>query len=288
MNSADFNPWLLRSTGGSRAKRLYCFSYAGGNAAAYLPWQERLEPNVEVCAIQLPGRGARWNESPYSDMRQLLDALCEMLGTECLRDQRPFAFFGHSLGALLAFETARMCVRVGIPVPQRLLLSGCSAPQFRKPPKNLHKMPGDELIAALAKYNGSPAEVLAHRPLMELLLPALRADFSLAENYVYEAGAPLDIPITVLTGKRDPHVQLDKIAQWQLETTASCHVRYFEGDHFFINSERDAVLRCISEELGVTTNYFDRAISKNESSYFSPDVKAVTPSSGYVRKREVI
>jgi medium-chain acyl-[acyl-carrier-protein] hydrolase len=241
--------WLVLPPHAPRGMRLYCFSYAGGNAAAYMPWQFALEPDIEVCAIQLPGRGARMAEAPITSLPALIASICAVLTEECRRDRRPFAFFGHSLGALLAFETARQCVVLGLPMPRRLIVSGCDAPQHRRPSKGLHRMPDDQLIAALARYNGSPAEVLAHRELMDLLLPCLRADFSLAENYTYLAAPPLPVPIAVLAGKRDPHVQPDRVGEWRVETTASCQVRWFEGDHFFIQPERDGVLEFLASEL---------------------------------------
>jgi len=241
--------WLIMSPRATRRVRLYCFSYAGGNAAAYMPWQTALEPDIEVCAFQLPGRGARMAEAPCTSLPALIASICAVLADECRHDQRPFAFFGHSLGALLAFEAIRHCVTLGLPLPQRLIVSGCDAPQHRRPSKGLHRMPDDQLIAALARYNGSPPEVLAHRELMDLLLPSLRADFSLAENYTYRAAPPLAVPITVLAGKRDSHVQPDKVGEWRAETTAACQVRWFEGNHFFIQPERDGVLEFLASEL---------------------------------------
>lgn len=239
-------PWILRQPRPAPRLRLYCFSYAGGNAATYLPWQAELDAGIEVCAIQLPGRGARIAEAPYTSLAALVAALAPLV---CARNTLPFAFFGHSLGGLLAFEVARYSQRHALPMPEHLFASGCDAPQYRSPPKRMHALPDAELIESLRGYNGTPPEVLAHRELMELLLPTIRADFSLAENYRYDPGAPLAIPITVLSGREDDHVDPGLVDQWQRETTAGCRIEWFDGDHFFINAQRGAVLACVGAEL---------------------------------------
>jgi medium-chain acyl-[acyl-carrier-protein] hydrolase len=123
-------------------------------------------------------------------------------------------------------------------------------------------MPDDELIAALREFNGSPPEVLAHRELMRMLLPSLRADFSLAETYEYRISPPLTVPITVFAGKQDPHVAPHDVIEWRKETTAPCRLQWFEGDHFFINPEQDLLLECIAAELAVPQRpYPERALA---------------------------
>lgn len=238
------SPWLVGARLPARKLRLYCFSYAGGGAHAYTPWQAELGSEIEVCAIQLPGRGARMGEQPMTSMRELVETLAGVIARQ---DRTPFAFFGHSLGGLVAFELARLCARRGLALPERLVVSGCAAPQHRKRSRQLHALPDDELIQALADYNGTPPEILAHRELMELLLPMIRADFGLAETYAYSAGPALPVDITVLTGDDDMHVS--HATEWQKETEARCEVHRFPGDHFFINSQRSAVLACLRAEL---------------------------------------
>ena len=177
----------------------------------------------------------------------------------------PFAFFGHSLGGLLGFELAHHNLRHGLPMPRQLFISGCSAAQFRPAPKGLHLMSNADLLEELHKYNGTPPEVLAHPELMELILPTIRADFALAERYTYCHTRALDVPITVLAGKTDAIDSPDQIDGWQLETNMAFDVKWFEGDHFFINSERDAVLRYLNEQLeplakyGMHGNFFARS-----------------------------
>lgn len=240
------SPWLVRTPLASRKLRLYCFSYAGGSAHAYASWQAALGPDIEVCAVQLPGRGSRMAEQPYTSMQDLVVTLAELLTQQ---DRTPFAFFGHSMGALVALELARCCARHSLAMPRGLIVSGASAPQFDKPARNLHALPDNELIDALRDYDGSPPEVLEHRELMELLLPTIRADFQLIETYRYRAGRPLGLGLTVFVGDADAQVVQESTPHWQKETAGTCDVRRFKGGHFFINTERDAVLASLKATL---------------------------------------
>lgn len=240
------SPWLMRQRGGERRLRLFCFSYAGGSATHYLPWQAALDPAIEICAVQLPGRGPRMAETPLASLPLLVDKLGDVIAQQ---NDLPFAFFGHSLGGLTAFELARHCRRHHLPMPEHLFVSACNAPQGRPPPRRLHELDDDGLIAALKDYNGTPPSALADREFMELMLPAIRADFALVADYQYRDGPLLDVPITVLAGKYDKHVLSERLCRWREETTESCELRWFEGDHFFIHAQRDAVLACVAREL---------------------------------------
>lgn len=232
------SPWLVRQNGPARRLRLYCFPYAGGGATAFAGWQDALGPDVEVCTVQLPGRGARMGEAPMTSLQEVIRAAAHAISADA---RMPFAFFGHSLGALIAFEVSRFLMLHSMPVPVHLFASGCNAPQHRSASKNLHLLPDDELIEALRHYNGTPAEVLANRVLMELVLPPLRADFSLVASYCYRPGLRLHVPLTVIAGKQDDHIDPLQVDGWSKETAAPFQVHWLEGDHFFINAQRDAV-----------------------------------------------
>lgn len=243
-------PWLICPSGDlvSRRLRLYCFPYSGGNAVSFVPWQREIDPAIELCAIQLPGRGGRFREPPCTSFAGLIALLAEVLsGVE--QPALPFAFYGHSLGALVAFELARHCRDRGMPLPQHLIVSGCNAPPLREKSKRLHELPDDDLIAKLREYNGTPAEILDNRELMQILLPAIRADFALGADYHYQPAEPLPIPLTALSGRRDAHVDAGEIRRWGELTSMVYHEHWFEGDHFFIQDERRAVLDCIRAEL---------------------------------------
>lgn len=161
----------------------------------------------------------------------------------------PFAFLGHSLGGLLAFELARYCQRHQLQMPLQLLVSGCAAPQGRGPRLRLHDLDDSGFIDALKTYNGTPSELLQHRELMELALPALRADFQIVSDYRYRPGRLLDIPIKVFAGRADDHATQAEVEGWQRETTGAFCIHWFEGDHFFIDSHRSAVQKRVATEL---------------------------------------
>ena len=243
MNS---NSWLVRQRHKCPHLRLYCFPHAGGDAARFLPWQTAIGAEIEVCGVQLPGHGTRLIERACDSLPVLVDMLADVILSE---SAVPFAFFGHSLGGLLAFELARYCYSQGLPRPVHLFPSGCDAPRHPRQARHLHQLPADAFISELKDYNGTPPEVLINHEIMELLIPTLRAEFALAETYEYRASSPLEMPITVLAGKLDDQICSEQVTGWQKETTNKCRVMWFEGGHFFINENRKAVLNFLREEL---------------------------------------
>jgi surfactin synthase thioesterase subunit len=239
-------PWLVRAPARQPRLRLFCFPYAGGSAFNFTSWRDTLDPTIEICAIQLPGRGARIAEAPIATMPALLQGLAPAITQQ---SPLPFAFFGHSVGALIAFELARYLRLHGITGPERLFMSGCHAPQFRSPSRQLHRLPDDAFIDELREYNGTPAEVLESRELMALMLPTIRADFAIAEDYRYRSGPLLQMPITVYAGRDEDNKGDGQVDGWAKETSGPCRTTWFDGGHFFINTERDAVLAQLDAEL---------------------------------------
>lgn len=240
------NRWLVGRPLAEPRLRLFCFAHAGGSATDFMPWQAQAAPHVEVCGIQLPGRGARWSEEPRMAMPVLVETIAHVIASHA---EIPFALFGHSLGAILAFEVARYCQSHGLPAPVRLLVSGSSAPcHFGG--HQWHALADDELIEVLKQLNGTPAEFLEHKELMQLVLPMLRADFELVSSYAYREGARLDMPITALAGTADEHVQLDTLSGWEGETHGAYDQHQFAGGHFFIRERSDEVLACVMGKLG--------------------------------------
>ena len=239
------DPWLVGQRRPEALLRLFCFSHAGGHPAGYLPWQAALGPQVEVRAVQLPGRAMRFHERSYREFDALAAELVAMLERHA---DLPFVLFGHSLGALLAFELARACGRRGL-APLQVFVSGCGAPRLRRLRGRLHELGDDELCRELGRYNGTPAEVLADRELMQLLLPVVRDDFALVDGYRYVVGPALTVPLTVLAGRDDAEVPADIVPAWSDEAAAGCEVLWFDGGHFFIESARPAVLECLRQRL---------------------------------------
>ncbi len=239
--------WLRRSAAVTSPRlRLFCFPYAGGGSTVYRGWNAGLPTDVELYSVLLPGRESRLAEPPCQYLDVVVHALTDEL--EPLLD-RPTAFFGHSLGALLAFEVARELRRRGAPEPRHLFASAFRAP-FRPPGGPfVHSLDEAELVEELRSYGGIPPEVLANTELMALVLPALRADFALHETYVYEEEDPLGCPLTALAGRQDDKVPPDMVEGWERVTSARYRLELFDGDHFFLHARRDEVLRLIAAEL---------------------------------------
>ncbi len=226
--------------------RLFCFPYAGGSAATYRSWSDVLPPDVEVQAIQLPGREWRLKEEPYRSVFPLVEDLATALKD---RFETPFAFFGHSLGALISFELARELRRRGLGGPEHLFLSGHRAPHLPKELPPIHDGPDEEFYEGLRRLEGTPDELLENEELMQLLLPALRADFAMAETYECPSEPPLDCPMSVFGGLGDEVTGRPQIEPWAEHTTRDCKVRMVPGGHFFVEESRDLVLRAVFQDL---------------------------------------
>jgi medium-chain acyl-[acyl-carrier-protein] hydrolase len=239
--------WIIRSKPNPSASlRLFCFPYAGAGASVYRTWGAELDPSVEVLAIRPPGREGRFTEPLLTRIEPLLDGLFPAILP--LLDQ-PFAFFGHSLGALVSFELCRRLRAAGRPLPEHLFVSGRCAAHLPPREENLHTLPDARLIEQVRRYNGTPLEVLADKDLLELVLPILRADFAIHETYAYADEPPLDVPITAFGGIDDLTVPEDQLDAWRHQTRKGFRRLMFPGDHFFLNKERVALLRAIAEDL---------------------------------------
>jgi medium-chain acyl-[acyl-carrier-protein] hydrolase len=226
--------------------RLFCFPYAGAGASIFRAWPEGLPDTIEVCPIQLPGREHRLTESPFTQMAALVRTLCEVL--EPMQTE-PFAFFGHSLGAMIGFELANQLRAYGSPGPSHLFVSSCRAPQLPDlgPPR--HLLSDADLVSELRRLRGTPEAALANAELMELMLPILRADFRLFETYQYVRRAPLDCPISVFGGRHDPRTTRFHLNAWRVQTRSTFKLRLFPGDHFFLHTAQKDLLQAIAEDL---------------------------------------
>jgi medium-chain acyl-[acyl-carrier-protein] hydrolase len=259
------SPWVVplsrRVAGASPARlRLFCFPFAGGGPAAFRAWPDALPAHFELCAIQPPGREARLAEPPVWTLPVLIDHLVRETRTS--RDGA-FAFFGHSIGALVAFELARELRRRGEALPLALIVSACAAPQLRDTHPLLSSLPEDELLAWLGRLEGTPAEVLADAEMMKLLLPALRADLALRDGYRYAAEPALSLPLMVFGGDSDAGATEPELLAWREHTLAGFRHRTFPGGHFFIRSARPLVL----EALGRALDVLPRASGENHANY---------------------
>jgi medium-chain acyl-[acyl-carrier-protein] hydrolase len=255
---SPLNGWAIYPSRNASARlRLFCFPYAGGGATVFSTWPRHLPPDVEVVAVQPPGREGRLMEKPFSDLAQLVEAMHRELLPHM---DKPFAFYGHSNGGLMAFELARTLRRTGGPMPRHLFVGGRPAPQMDPDEEIIHALPHDEFITALRRYAGTPEEVLQNAEIMELIMPLLRADFSLGETYAYTPEPPLDLPISAYGGVRDDEVTVEQIEGWEEQTSSRFHMRMFPGDHFFITGNRAEVLQELSRELRAVTHALQPAM----------------------------
>lgn len=233
------NPWFTNFQRSADAPlRLFCFPYAGGGANLYREWA-RLLDNVEVVAAQLPGRERRILESPIDGMPDLVAHLVRSM--EPLLD-KPFFLFGHSMGALLAYELASQMQQLGSPMPHHVFLSAYRSPDRVPRNKQLHGLPDLEFMDELRRYGGTPDELLRNPEARELFLPMLRADFKLHETHVFHERPPLRCPITTLVGTHDRIVTAAEMSGWAEKTASSCRQTTITGGHFFLHESRDKVL----------------------------------------------
>ena len=238
-------PWLSCPQPNTEAKlRVFCFPYAGGRDHVYRNWSDQLPKVVEIYLVQLPGRGSRLLEKPFTNLIELSKSLAVAIPSYL---DKPFVFFGHSMGAMVSFELARQLRRCGLE-PSHFFASGCHAPQI--PDSNiLHDLPESELIKELNLLNGTPKEVLENRELLSIILPTLRADCMMTETYVYMNESPLNCPITVFGGLRDPLATREELEAWSEQTSASFSLRMLDGDHFFLHTSPQVLLSALSREL---------------------------------------
>jgi medium-chain acyl-[acyl-carrier-protein] hydrolase len=226
--------------------RLFCFPYAGGNSMIYRQWPELLPKNIEVCPVNLPGRGNRLHELAFTDVPSLVEAAVEPIAAQA--DKR-FAFFGHSMGALISFELARALRRKNLPQPSYIFISGRMAPQFNDDDAPTYNLPDEQFVEEIRRLNGTPREVLENPELMHLMTPLLRADFSVCQTYQYTVEEPLDCPITAFGGLQDYEVTRESLDGWREHTKRAFRLRMVQGDHFFINSAPHVILGAIAQEL---------------------------------------
>lgn len=246
MPTAISSPWIVCHRPNSQASgRLFCFPFACGAALTYRMWGSDLPPEVEVCAIQLPGRESRIREAPFANAKPLVQALSSAILPYL---DKPFAFFGHSMGALIAFELTRELRRGQGLQPFCLFVSSRYAPHLNQPDPPMHNLPDDEFISRLREYGGTPEEILNNAEIMSLLMPTLRADFSVNETYTYLDERPLDCPISAFAGVHDriPHHMIE---EWKAHTVSEFSLRIYPGDHFYLISSRNRLLRALYQNL---------------------------------------
>ena len=247
--SSSSSPWLVWHRRNPDARlRLFCFPYAGGSATIFRNWHTKLQTDLEIIAIELPGRGSRINEAAYDRLKPIIEAAAPAIIPHLTK---PYVFFGHSMGALLSFEMARYLRRhhPHVLAPSHLFVSGRSAPQCDKERLLLHTLAEPDLVREIRRLNGTPAEILADPELMELVLPLLRSDFAVYDTYVYEHDEPLSCPISAYAGLQDREMTRAEVKAWGEQTSGAFRISMFPGDHFFIHADERLLLQTLAREL---------------------------------------
>lgn len=228
--------------------RLVCFPHAGGSASFYLPLARHFGDRVEVRAVQYPGRLDRYREPAITDLGLLADRVADAL-TDTV--EGPFAFFGHSMGAILAFEVTRRLERRGALLPEVLFASGRRAPSVVRE-GNVHRCDDAGVIAEIRRLGGTDAGLLTDPEMIDMIMPALRADYTAIESYRCDPPqATVGAPIEVLIGDADPRVAVEDAKSWALHTSATCAIRVFSGGHFYLAEQASEVAAHIAARLGL-------------------------------------
>lgn len=248
--------WFL--SGGadsSRVPRIFCFPYAGGNPRAFLDWQPSMGDDAEIVAVCMPGRGHRIAEQPPSSIADLADGAAAAIST-CA--DRPIYLFGHSLGALVAFEVAR---RLGhLPSFRHLVASGCAAPAVLPSQRVVRaaQLEGRAFAEAVDFFGGLRPEIIADEEVRDLLLPGLQADFRLVAGYRYHVAGPLAVDVSLINGRDDPHVGITALRRWRQECRRAPDCHWVDGGHFHFEPHPHAVLDLLrSLVLGDTSSAAD-------------------------------
>lgn len=244
----DRDAWIRRfHPAPASAPRLVCFPHAGGSAPFYFRMSEALCRRAEILAVQYPGRQDRRAEQPICDIQTLADqiflALQDWMGDRLI-------FFGHSMGAIAAFEVARKMQQAG-EQPAALVVSGRRAPSRVREPQGIHLRSDEGVIAELKKLSGTDNSVLDDDEMLAMILPAVRSDYRAIETYTYQPGPVLSSPITAFVGDHDPQVTLDEARAWREHTTGEFELRIFSGGHFYLVSRQEEVISRISDMLHV-------------------------------------
>ncbi|WP_055480132.1 alpha/beta fold hydrolase [Sphaerimonospora mesophila] len=233
------------------AIRLFCFPPAGGAASLFTPWRDRLLPHIDVHTVQLPGREERGAEPPYTEARLLVRELTAQL-TACQQGNRPYAFFGHSLGAAIAYDVACAMRSEGVPGPRALIVSGRRSPYAPRRVTRSHMLSDDEFVAWLVRLGGVPRVFLGRTETYKFFLPLLRADFAVDETYAPSTPPPgVRCPVLAVTGTDDPLTAPADLAAWAEVTQGPFDQREFSGGHFYLNGAPEELLEAIRTQLAV-------------------------------------
>jgi pyochelin biosynthesis protein PchC len=244
--ASDHRLWLRRfHPAPHSAHRLVCFPHAGGSATSYFPISAALSPPVEALSVQYPGRQDRRRDACFASIAEVADQLYDVIRFGV---QAPLALFGHSMGAIAAFEVARRLEHEAGIVPAALFVSGRRAPSVHRD-ENVHLRDDAGLVAELRALDGIDPRILADDEILQMVLPVIRSDYRAIETYRYRPGPPLTCPVTALVGREDPRAPLDEVNPWEDHTTGRFELRTFPGGHFYLEEHHRQVAGVVLRQL---------------------------------------
>ncbi|WP_151483393.1 thioesterase II family protein [Streptomyces albicerus] len=241
--------WLRRPLPRPAARvSLVCFPHAGGSAAFYTPWARLLPPDVQLVAVQYPGRQDRLGEPPAETMDELAEAVAKVLRTDGA-DGHELILFGHSMGASVAWETALRLEAGAGPAPRHVFVSGRPGPRHQRPGQ-VHLRDDDGLAAELRRLDGTHTELLDDPEIRAVLLPAVRADYRLIETYRPDTTARLRCPLGAFTGDADEEAPVDDVATWRTATAGAFTQRVLPGGHFYLVPQAEGLVAAVLDACG--------------------------------------
>ena len=227
--------------------KLFCFPYAGGSSVSYKKWKKYLHFSIDLCPVELAGRGNRSKEPCYNNLNDVLNDVFSLIKTH-IKNSR-YALFGHSMGSLIAYELSHKIIESGYSKPMHLFISGRQAPQMGEHCKNMCELPDEEFKNEILKLGGTSSNFFEHKELTDIFLPLLRADYKIVENYIYtEKSKKLNCGLTVFNGNEDD-MELEGIYGWKEHTKNEFNVYNFKGGHFFINDNTEQIISIINHTL---------------------------------------
>lgn len=245
---SSLNEWIVRYRPNDQARmRLFCFPYAGGRASIFRSWVDALPEDIELCGIQLPGREDRLGEQAYTRLTPLVQTLAEAVYPYL---DKPFAFYGHSMGSLISFELARELRRTYDRHPTCLYLAAFRAPHLPNPNIKIYSLPS-EVFKVVLRADGIPETILQNEELMQVMLPMIRADYEVCDTYEYQEEPPLACPFTLFGGLEDVRISKVDLEAWPVHSLARCSLSMLPGSHLFLHTAQELLLTEISQKLEI-------------------------------------
>lgn len=245
IHRSDARLWFdHRFRSATASHSLYCFPFAGGSSTYYAGWVRDFAGPVELVPVQLPGRGVRMGEPPATDLHRLADEIAEVIAGE----PTEVLLFGHSMGAILAFEVSRRLDALDRP-GRHLFVTGRPAPTIVRPVTPVSDLPRAEFVRMLREYGAADEAIFAHEELLDVLLPMIRADFAMIERYRCRPGPLLSCPISAWCGDGDPEVPLAAMRPWAEQTSGGFRLVALPGGHFFLTGNQAEIVRAVHASI---------------------------------------